>query len=192
MELSHYLHTSEKAIAAMRDHDLSQAMTRAISESVTALKAGKPLLICGNGGSASDAEHIAGELVGRFKRERRGYNVLSLVSNSAVMTAWSNDYDYESVFQRQVEAHGAPGGVLMGISTSGNSRNVVRAAEAARAKDMLVISLTGRGGGALATLSDALLDVPVKDTALVQQCHICLYHYFCEAVETALADTENK
>ena len=104
-----------------------------------------------------------------------------------MLTAWANDYSYDTVFSRQVEAYGEPGGVLLGLSTSGNSRNVVAAFEQARAIGMTTIALTGKGGGKLAGLSDILLDVPSRSTPLIQQAHLCLYHHLCERVETRLA-----
>jgi D-sedoheptulose 7-phosphate isomerase len=152
-----------------------------------ALGAGKPLLVCGNGGSASDAMHITGELVGRFLKERRALNAICLSSNPAVLTAWANDYSYDEVFSRQVEAYGQPGAALIGISTSGNSRNVVAAFDRARAMKMVTVALTGEGGGALAGRSDFLFAVPSRSTPLIQQVHICLYHYLCEAIEATLA-----
>ncbi len=185
--LDDYIARSEQALRRMRDANLGPALEQAADVLVSALSQGKPVLVCGNGGSASDAEHIAGELVGRFLKERPAFNVISLVSNAAVMTAWSNDYDYETVFSRQVQGHGAEGGVLLGISTSGNSANVIKAAEQARAMNMSVVTLTGEGGGKLAALSDVLLAVPDKTTALVQQGHITLYHHLCYLLEERLA-----
>jgi D-sedoheptulose 7-phosphate isomerase len=144
--------------------------------------------VCGNGGSASDAMHIAGELVGRFLKERKAIDCICLSSNTAVLTAWANDYAYDTVFARQVEAHGRNGGVLLGISTSGNSPNVVRAFEAARALGVRTVALTGRGGGKLAPLSDVLIDVPSRHTPIVQQLHVCIYHYVCEQIEARFAE----
>jgi D-sedoheptulose 7-phosphate isomerase len=160
---------------------------RAVAAITGALGTNKALLVCGNGGSASDAQHITGELVGRFLKERRGLKAICLSSNPAVLTAWANDYSYETVFSRQVEAYGEPGGVLLGISTSGNSPNVVAAFEAARAAGMTTVALTGQGGGKLAALSDVLLAAPSRRTPLIQQAHICLYHFICEEVEARLA-----
>lgn len=159
----------------------------AIAAVTAALGANKALLVCGNGGSASDAMHITGELVGRFLKERRGLKAICLSSNPAVLTAWSNDYSYDTVFSRQTEAYGEPGGVILGISTSGNSRNVIAAFEVAKSLGMTTIALTGEGGGKMAALSDILLDVPSRSTPLIQQVHICLYHYLCEQVEARLA-----
>ncbi len=154
---------------------------------VDALKVGKPLLVCGNGGSASDAMHIAGELVARFLKERKGLNCICLSSNTAMITAWANDYDYDSVFARQVEAYGQGGGVLIAISTSGNSKNVLQAAQKAKAMGLAVIGLTGCGGGKLAPVCDVVLDAPSTFTPMIQQVHVCLYHYLCEQIEARMA-----
>ncbi|HWK67145.1 MAG TPA: SIS domain-containing protein [Rhizobiaceae bacterium] len=186
--LNDYLTRSAKVIEEMAARDVSAAMEQAVDAIVTALRAGKPLLICGNGGSAADAIHIAGELVGRFLKERRGYNVIALPANAGVLTAWGNDYGFDTVYSRQVEAHGAQGAVLIAISTSGNSKNILLAAEQARAMGMAVISLTGESGGKLAALSDILLNVPSSFTPIIQQGHLCLYHYLCEAVEERLSN----
>jgi D-sedoheptulose 7-phosphate isomerase len=148
--------------------------------------ANRPLLVCGNGGSASDAMHIAGELVGRFLKERRALNCICLSSNPSVLTAWSNDYSFETVFSRQVEAYGRDGGVLWGISTSGNSANVVEAFRVAKGLGMTTIGLTGEGGGRMAEFTDILVDAPSRSTPMIQQIHICLYHYICEQVEARL------
>ncbi len=148
-----------------------------------ALAAGAPLLVCGNGGSACDAMHITGELVARFLEERAAWKAICLASNPAVMTAWSNDQTYETVFSRQVEAYGEPGGVVLGISTSGNSGSVVAAFEQAKRMEMTTIALTGDGGGRLATLADLLLAVPSRSTPHIQQVHVCLYHYLCREIE---------
>lgn len=186
--LNAYLARSAEALSAMIERDLEPQMQATGEAIVTALLAGKPLLICGNGGSAADAIHIAGELVGRFLKERRGYNVIALPANAGVLTAWGNDYGFETVYSRQVEAHGCEGAVLLAISTSGNSANILRAAEAARELGMTVVGLTGNGGGKLAALCDILLDVPSSHTPIIQQGHICLYHYLCEIVEARLAN----
>ena len=187
LSLSDYLAQSAAVIQTASAQLGEAAMARAIELCVTALKADRPLLVCGNGGSASDAMHITGELVGRFLKERKGLRCICLADNPATLTAWANDYDYSTVFSRQVEAYGQAGGILIAISTSGNSGNVVKAAEQAKAMQMPVISLTGEGGGKLAALSDVLLAAPSKHTPLIQQVHICLYHYLCEAIEAQMA-----
>ena len=156
----------------------------AVATITGALHAGKPLLVCGNGGSASDAMHITGELVGRFLMERRALNVICLSSNPSVITAWANDYSFDAVFSRQVEAYGQPGAVILGISTSGTSKNVVAAFQQARRMGMYTVALTGEGGGDLAALSDHLFAVPSRSTPLIQQAHLCLYHYLCQVIES--------
>ena len=162
---------------------LQEKLDRTIEKLSDALLAGKPVLVCGNGGSAADAQHIAGELVGRFLKERRALNVRALSTDTSVITAWANDIAYETVFSRQVEAYGQTGGVLWAISTSGNSANVLAAASTARKLQMSVIALSGEGGGQLAPLSDILLDVPSKLTPRIQEMHVMLYHYICEHIE---------
>ncbi|HYD31841.1 MAG TPA: SIS domain-containing protein [Azospirillaceae bacterium] len=161
-------------------------MAGAVAAIATALGGNRALLVCGNGGSAADAEHITGELVGRFLKERRALKAICLTGTPAVLTAWANDYSYETVFSRQVEAYGEPGGVLLGLSTSGNSPNVVAAFRAAKECGMTTIALTGEGGGRLNGLADILLAVPSRHTPLIQQAHLCLYHHLCERVEAAL------
>ena len=148
-----------------------------------AAQANKPILVCGNGGSAADSMHIAGELVGRFLKERRALNCRSIAADPAILTAWSNDYEYRTVFSRQVEAYGEKGGVLLGLSTSGNSTNIVAAFDAAYTRGMTTIGLTGQGGGRMAALANILIDVPSSSTPFIQQIHICLYHYICQELE---------
>jgi D-sedoheptulose 7-phosphate isomerase len=188
--LSSYLATSQQVLAATLEHPrLEERMEEAISRCVGALAADKVMMVCGNGGSAADAMHITGELVGRFLKERKALNCVCLSSNPSVLTAWANDYEFATVFSRQVEAYGTTGGVLLGISTSGNSENVVRAFAAARALGVWTIGMTGEGGGKMAPVSDILLDVPSRATPLIQQVHICLYHYLCQEIEARLAPT---
>ena len=186
--LDAWLSEAEALLSATRGLGLDAAMEAAVRATAGALAAGRPLLVCGNGGSAADAQHIVGEMVGRFLRERRALRAICLSSNPAVLTAWSNDYSFETVFSRQVEAYAEPGGVLLGLSTSGNSPNVVLALEAARARGMVTIGLTGQGGGRMAPLCDHLLAVPSTSTPAIQQVHLCLYHCFCAAVEEAVVE----
>jgi phosphoheptose isomerase len=155
------------------------------AEVITAAFAqGGKLLVCGNGGSAADAQHLAAELVGRFKtRGRRGLPALALTADSAVVTAWSNDTGYDDVFARQVEALGRPGDVLVGISTSGRSRNVVRAFEAAARGGLRRVALVGGDGGELRPLADIAFTVPSSDTQHIQEVHTVLIHLVCELVE---------
>ena len=185
-DLNDYLARSAAAIEATISADLNVPMEAAIEAITTALSAGRPLLVCGNGGSAADALHIAGELVGRFLATRKAYNVVALPANPAIVTAWGNDHGFDTVFARQVEAHGSAGAVLLAISTSGNSPSIVKAAEQARSQAMTVVALTGAAGGALAAHADILIDAPSNATPMIQQIHVCLYHYLCQAVEARL------
>jgi len=183
MRLRDYLQESIVALESARDAIGQDVMDGAIDTIVTALAKGRALLVCGNGGSASDAMHITGELVGRFLKERRALKAICLSDNPVVLTAWSNDYSYETVFARQVEAYGEKGAVLLGISTSGTSKNVLLAFEAAAKLGMKTIALTGEGGAHLDSQVDYLLAVPSGSTPFIQQVHICLYHYLCGEIE---------
>jgi D-sedoheptulose 7-phosphate isomerase len=160
-----------------------KAVEHAIELLFKAARDDKPILVCGNGGSAADSMHIAGELVGRFLKERRPLNCRSLAADPAILTAWSNDYSYDDLFARQVGAYGAPGGVLLAISTSGNSANVIQALASARGGGMATIGLTGAGGGKMAGHCDVLIAVPSSLTPEIQQAHVCLYHYICQKIE---------
>jgi phosphoheptose isomerase len=161
----------------------------ATDEIVTALADDRQLLVCGNGGSASDAQHLAAELVGRFKRPGRGgLPALALGSDVATLTAWANDVGYDEVFARQVEAFGRRGDVLLGISTSGRSRNVIRAFSEARRLGLRTIGLLGCDGGELRELSDVALVVPSSDTQHIQAVHVVLIHLLCELIEERIAD----
>lgn len=182
-----YLKRSIAVLAEMESGDELRHVEQAADLIFAALAADKPLLICGNGGSASDSMHIAGELVGRFLKERRALKAIALAADPAILTAWSNDYSYDDVFARQVHAYGEAGGVLLAISTSGRSKNVIAAVEAAKSKSMKTIALTGKGGGTLAGMVDLLLAVPSSATPLIQQAHICVYHYLCAKIEARVA-----
>ena len=151
-----------------------------------ALQAGRMILVCGNGGSAAEAQHMVGELVGRFRRERAPWPALALSADAAVVTAIANDYGFDTVFARQVAAFGHPGDVLVALSTSGESANVVNAAALARDRGMRVVALTGRAPSRLGALADAEIAVPAAETALVQEVHAVLVHLLCEIVESRL------
>ena len=168
---------------------LPAEIVRAGNAIVTAVKAGKKVLSCGNGGSAADSQHFAAEMVGRFERERPGMPAISLTVDTSALTAIANDYDYDRVFSKQVEALGFPGDVLLGISTSGNSRNVVKAMEAAQSKGLTVIALTGRDGGAMAKMlreQDYHLNVAHPRTMRVQEIHLLVIHCLCEVVDNVI------
>lgn len=151
-----------------------------------AILAGRKVLFFGNGGSAADAQHLAAELVGRFCLDRRSLPALALTTDTSVLTAISNDLDFAEVFARQVEAHGCPGDVAVGISTSGNSPNVRRALEVARARGLFTVGLTGCDGGKLRSLVDECICVPSAETPRIQEAHIMIGHILCEMVEQTL------
>ena len=153
----------------------------------TSLAAGGQLLIAGNGGSAADAQHIAAELTGRFLLERRPFRALALHANTSSLTAVGNDYGYERVFARELTAHARPGDVLLAISTSGNSPNILRAIEAARECKVSVVGLTGETGGQMRAACDLCLCVPSKSTPRMQEMHITIGHTICELLEEKLA-----
>ena len=148
-----------------------------------ALADGHKVLFCGNGGSAADSQHLAAELVGRFQTERKGLQAIALTVDTSILTAVANDYGYDTVFARQVQALGKPGDVLVGISTSGNSKNVLLAIEEAKAKGMVCIGMTAEGGGKMADTCDICLAVPAKVTARAQEMHILMGHILCELVD---------
>ena len=153
------------------------------------LRQGGKVLVCGNGGSAADAQHFAAELVNRFQRERRPYAAIALTTDSSVLTSIANDYSFEQVFSKQVEALGRPGDVLLAISTSGNAGNVCRAAEAAKAAGLWTVAMCGGKGGALAPLADEVLSVACTGvTARIQEGHAMIIHALCELIEELLAD----
>jgi phosphoheptose isomerase len=165
------------------------AIARAAALLRDAVLAGKKVLLCGNGGSAADAQHIAAELVGRFEIERRPLAAIALTTDTSALTAIANDYGYEHVFARQVDALGADGDVLIAITTSGTSKNVVAAAAVARTRGMKVIGLTGGHGAAFVATCDAGVAVSSTVTARIQECHITIGHLLCEAVDEAFAVT---
>jgi D-sedoheptulose 7-phosphate isomerase len=162
---------------------IAEEMTRAVSQ-------GKKVLWCGNGGSAADSQHMAAELMGRFRRERRGIASIALTTDTSILTAIGNDYGYERVFARQVEALCAKGDVVVGLSTSGNSRNVCAALETAQQLGAFTVALTGAGGGALASIADIALEIASKDTARIQEGHILCGHMLCDWVEQAVCELE--
>lgn len=168
---------------------LPQEIARAGQALANALKSGRKALACGNGGSAADSQHFAAEIVGRFERERPGMPAIALTVDSSALTAIANDYDWDRVFAMQVSALGQPGDVLLAISTSGNSKNVVRAIEAAHSKNMTVIALTGRDGGAMGGMlrpQDFHLNVAHPRTMRVQEIHLLVVHCLCEVVDNVI------
>ena len=144
---------------------------------------GHKVLLCGNGGSAADAQHIAAEFVVRYEKKRRALPAIALTTDSSILTAHANDFEFESVFARQIEALGSAGDTLIAISTSGNSKNILQAAHAAKAKGLNVIALTGESGGALVDVATLTIKVPSTVTARIQETHILIGHYWCGVVE---------
>jgi D-sedoheptulose 7-phosphate isomerase len=168
----------------------AEVIERAIAAVTAAVGNGHKILLFGNGGSAADAQHIAAEFVGRFRRERQAWPALALTANTSTLTAIGNDYGFDMVFARQVQALGSPGDVAIGISTSGRSTNVVTAIDAAAQAGMTTIGLTGGDGGLLAQRVNIAIVVPSNDTARIQECHIAIGHYLCEAVEAAMVNVK--
>jgi D-sedoheptulose 7-phosphate isomerase len=172
---------------------LAPAIARAAAMLTECLLADGKVLACGNGGSAADAQHFAAEMVGRFERERPGLPAISLVTDTSILTAVANDYAFEQVFAKQVRALGAKGDVLLAISTSGNSGNVIAAIDAARDREMRVVALTGRGGGRIGGMlreGDVHLCVPHERTARIQEVHLLAIHCLCDALDNALLGDE--
>ena len=171
---------------------VARSGARAVAEAADAIAAalgrGGRLLVFGNGGSASDAQHLAAELVGRFERERRALAAIALTADTSVLTSIANDDRYARVFARQVEALGRRGDVALGITTSGTSPNVVAALETAKARGLTTIALTGRDGGAAGAAADIHVNVPARSTPRVQEVHRTLLHVICDIVERACAD----
>ena len=180
------IETKQKAAETMPED-----IVRAINLMHQALTSEKKILACGNGGSAADAQHFAAELIGRFERERRELPAIALSTDSSILTAIANDYSYEVIFSKQVRALGQAGDVLLGISTSGNSANVIAAIEAAHLKGMSVIAFTGKDGGKIKNIlknSDVHLCVPAERTARIQETHLLLLHCLCDGVDHLMFD----
>jgi D-sedoheptulose 7-phosphate isomerase len=172
--------------AILVDPLIIAAIEEVAQHCVRVLRTGGKLLLAGNGGSASDAQHIAAELVGRFEIDRRGLPAIALTTNASQLTAISNDYGYEAVFSRQLEAFGGNGDLFIGLTTSGNSANILAAAGVAREQGMTVIGMTGASGGKLEAFCDLCLKIPSTNTARIQEAHITLGHILCALIEAAL------
>jgi D-sedoheptulose 7-phosphate isomerase len=166
---------------------LTEQVSRAVDLICSSLANGGQLLVAGNGGSAADAQHIAAELTGRFLHDRKPLRALALHANTSSLTAIGNDYGYEHVFARELLAHGRPGDVLLAITTSGNSLNILRAIQAARERKVTVIGLTGETGGQMKSVCDLCLCAPSNSTARIQEMHITIGHAMCEIIEERLA-----
>lgn len=185
-----------KILGALQEHrrvadamiaTLAPAIAAAAARLIASYRAGGKLLAMGNGGSAADAQHFVAEMVGRYRRERRALPAIALTVDPSIVTAVANDYGYDEVFARQVRAHARPGDVVFGISTSGNSGNVCRALETARAAGAVTIALGGGSGGRMRELADLSIIAPTGDTPRIQECHITVIHVLCDLVEEELA-----
>jgi D-sedoheptulose 7-phosphate isomerase len=168
---------------------LSKPIAAAVQAILASVTSGGKVLACGNGGSAADAQHFAAEFVGRYERERPELAAIALTTDSSILTAIANDYDYKSIFAKQVRALGGAGDVLLAISTSGNSANVLAAIEAAHEREMVVVALTGKGGGAMSQVlreTDVHISVPHDRTARIQEVHLLALHCICDGVDAQL------
>jgi D-sedoheptulose 7-phosphate isomerase len=185
--LAHFHESAELKMQAATE--LAQPIAQAVELMFTALSNGNKILACGNGGSAADCQHFAAELVGRFERERLPLPGLALTTDTSILTAVGNDYSYKEIFAKQVHAFGQSGDVLLALSTSGNSANVIAAIEAALERDMRIVAMTGKGGGAIAkqlTEADVHICVPHDRTARIQEVHLLTIHCLCDGIDVAL------
>ena len=177
--------------ALLLDGILQNLVIQAALQIVKALRAGCKVFFFGNGGSAADAQHLAAEFTGRYLKERRALPALALHANSSAVTAIANDYGFDLVFARQMEALGKEGDVAVGISTSGNSRNVLRAFEVAKSKSIYTVALTGASGGKMKEMADCTICIPSQETPRIQECHILTGHIICEIAEDMMVEAES-
>jgi D-sedoheptulose 7-phosphate isomerase len=183
-------HAITEHLSVVEQLRAQQAALEAIATEMTrAIMAGRKVLWCGNGGSAGDAQHLAAELVGRFRRERRGLASIALTTDTSALTSIGNDYGFDQVFSRQVEALCVKGDVLVGISTSGNSRNVIAALQQGKKLGAYTVAFTGHGGGAAAAIVDAALCIASKETARIQEAHILCGHILCDWIELSYCES---
>ncbi len=185
-EIDNYMESAERALTSID----SSIVERASGLCIECVRNGGTIFFCGNGGSAVDSQHLAGELVGRFRLERRPISAVAITANSAIITAIANDYDFSEIFSRQIEALGRPGDVLVAISTSGNSVNVLKAVEMARGRSMQTIGFTGAGGCALSDMTDICIMASSNETSHIQEALLVAGHAICNAVEKAFASPE--
>ncbi len=189
----------KKFVTELEEHQVMIASLAEQSDAIEAagallintLKQGGKIMLCGNGGSAADCQHIAAELVVRYEKKRQAMSAIALTTDSSILTAHANDFDFETVFSRQVEGLANDKDCLIAISTSGTSKNILKAAETAKAKGMTVIGLTGNEGGELSKQATLAVIVPSKVTARIQEAHILIGHWWCGVIEEALSDRSN-
>lgn len=175
--------------AMLADHTLVARVEAAAKACIHAMKSGNRILLAGNGGSAADAQHIAGELVSRFAFDRPGLSAIALTTDTSILTAIGNDYGYERLFARQIQSHGRKGDVFIAYSTSGKSPNILLALREARERGLICIGLTGNRGGPMPGLCDHILEVPSADTPKIQEGHLVLGHTLCGMIENAIFGT---
>lgn len=175
----------------LENETLLKTVNDCVEVIVAAFKTGNKVLFCGNGGSAADAQHLAAEFSGRFYKDREALPAEALHCNTSYLTAVANDYSYDVIYSRLIQGIGVKGDVLIGLSTSGNSKNIVAAFEVAKEKGMITMGFTGDGGGTMKALSDYLINVPSNDTPRIQESHIMLGHIICELVEEKYFSTPN-
>ena len=183
----HLAESVEAIAAAAADSGFITTLGKIADAMTSALKSGRKILLCGNGGSAADAQHIAGELLSRFETERAPMAAVALTTDTSVLTAIGNDYGYERVFERQVTGLGVKGDVLIALSTSGRSANVLKALDAARARGLVTVGFAGKAGGDMAARCDIILHAPSDRTPVIQQIHIIAAHIVCGLIERRLA-----
>ncbi|MDD5072965.1 MAG: D-sedoheptulose 7-phosphate isomerase [Candidatus Omnitrophica bacterium] len=178
----------EESISVKKDLLVSQAgaIEKAADAVIKSLKSGGKVIIFGNGGSAADSQHMAAELVGKFLKERKGVPAVALTTNTSIITAIANDYSYDEVFSRQLDAIAGNNDVAVGISTSGNAKNVIKAVELANKKGLVTVALTGRDGGGLARIANIPIIVPSGSTPRIQEAHVTVVHILCQLAEEAL------
>jgi len=184
--ISDSLETHQKILD---DAELQKKTEELCTAVINSLKKGGTLFLCGNGGSAADAQHIAAEFTSRFLLERKGYSAIALTTDTSFLTAYANDYNWEGVFARQLEALGKTGDILLGLSTSGKSKNIIEAFKQAKKQGIKTVAFTGEDSGALKDLSDILIQIPAKVTARVQEGHVLIYHVLCLIAEEQLASS---
>ncbi|WP_165967802.1 D-sedoheptulose 7-phosphate isomerase [Sapientia aquatica] len=183
---------AQRVMAAMlEDKALFSNVEKAAEACINCMNQGGKILLAGNGGSAADAQHIAGEFVSRFAFDRPGLSAFALTTDTSILTAVGNDYGYEKLFSRQVQSHGKPGDVFIGYSTSGKSPNILRAFEEARSLGVITIGMTGNRGGPMRDLCDYIFEVPSSDTPKIQEGHLVLGHILCGLVENAIFKAPN-
>jgi D-sedoheptulose 7-phosphate isomerase len=176
----------------LQDQELLFTVEKVVDMIVAAFKSGNRVYFCGNGGSAADAQHLAAEFSGRFYTDRKALPAEALHCNTSYLTAVGNDYGFDVVYSRMIEGIGQPGDVLVGLSTSGNSANIVKAFDAAREKGMVTVGFTGMSGGVLKAGAQFLINVPSTDTPRIQECHIMIGHIICQLVEEKYFNTTSK